>query len=326
MASDLHKLNDRATIRFSVVIPLFNKGPHIARALESAFAQTLAPHEVIVVDDGSSDGGLEIARGFDDPRLAVFTRSPPGPGGYAARNLGIERASGDWVAFLDADDLWMPDHLANLARAIAAAGPTVGCAFSRFMVRQEGKDHVFPVAEDILRPDAANDLATVVRAWLAARQCPMWTGAVAFRRTLLLEAGLFPAGRAKRGGDKDLWLRCLALAPAAYAPQVDTEFHQDTVNRVTVNTSHADLPIICATLAQLIPNAAPATAQLLRALSNREVTQYVRYASSRRTPVGLKFIRRLYLPQGWRMLAEMLGYMAVGLPLRIVDPKRKLPI
>lgn len=313
-------------ISFSVVIPLYNKAPHVERAVRSALEQTLAPYEVIVVDDGSTDGGLELVRAMNDARMTLLTRSPPGPGGYAARNLGIERATGEWIAFLDADDLWYPEHLANLQEAIRSCSEPVGCAFSRFMVRGEGKDHVFPVAEAILKPGKANGLATVVRAWLQARQCPIWTGAVAFRRDLLIQAGLFPAGRARRGGDKDLWLRCLALSPAAYAPAVSSEFHQDTVNRVTKTTSHADLPVICTTIEGLIAQASSEERSLLKALSNREVTQYVRYASANRTPVGARFVRQLYLPEGWRMLAEMLGYMALGLPLRMIDPKRKLPI
>lgn len=312
--------------KFSVVIPLYNKAPHVTRAIESALAQTRAAHEVIVVDDGSTDGSLEIVRALDDPRITILTRSPPGPGGYAARNLGVETATGDWVAFLDADDLWYPEHLGNLARAIGASPTPVGCAFSRFMIREAGKDRVYPMAEAILRTDAANDLATIIRAWLATKRCPMWTGAVAFRRSLLIEAGLFPAGRARRGGDKDLWLRCLALSPAAYAPDISAEFHQDTVNRVTVTTSHADIPLICTTIAGLIDDADPETRHLLKALSNQEVTLYVRYAARFRTVSGPQFLRRLYLPQGMRELAEMLGYMAVGLPLRLFDPKGRLPI
>ncbi|SEN60413.1 Glycosyl transferase family 2 [Sphingomonas gellani] len=311
---------------FSVVIPLYNKAPHIERAIASALGQTLPPHEVIVVDDGSTDGGLEIVRAMDDPRLTILTRSPPGPGGYAARNLGVEAATGEWVAFLDADDLWRPEHLANLHRAIAACGEPVGCAFSRFMVCEKGRDREYPVAQDILKPDAANDLATVVRAWLVTRRCPLWTGAVAFRRDLLIEAGLFPAGRARRGGDKDLWLRCLARSPAAFAPQISAEFHQDTVNRVTTTTAHADIPIVCTSIADLVDDVDPESRRLLKALSNQEIALYVRYATKFRTSTSLKFARALYLPQGGRVLAEVLGYMALGFSLRVIDPKGRLSI
>jgi len=311
---------------FSVVIPLFNKAPHIERAIASALGQTLPPHEVIVVDDGSTDGSLEIVRAMQDARITVLTRSPPGPGGYAARNLGVEEATGDWVAFLDADDLWYPEHLSNLSNAIEACKQPVGCAFSRFMVREEGKDREYPLAEGILKPYAANDLRTVVKAWMMTRRCPLWTGAVAFRRDLLIEAGLFPAGRARRGGDKDLWLRCLALSPAAFAPQISAEFHQDTVNRVTVTTSHADIPIVCQSIAELMKGTDPQTQRTLKALSNQEIALYVRYATKFRTPVNLRFARALYLPQGIRALIEVLSYMALGFSLRIIDPKQRLHI
>jgi succinoglycan biosynthesis protein ExoO len=265
-------------------------------------------------------------RAMADARITVLTRSPPGPGGYAARNLGVEAATGEWVAFLDADDLWYPEHLFNLSGAIMACEQPVGCAFSRFMVREEGKDREYPIAEGILKPYAANDLRTVVQAWMATRRCPLWTGAVAFQRDILTEAGLFPAGRARRGGDKDLWLRCLALSPAAFAPQISAEFHQDTVNRVTVTTSHADIPIICTSIAELMKNAGPQTRRILKALSNQEIALYVRYATKFRTPTDLRFARALYLPKGMRVLTEVLGYMALGLFLRVIDPKGRLPI
>lgn len=311
---------------FSVVIPLFNKAPHIERAIASVLEQTLPPHEIIVVDDGSTDGSLEIVRAMEDARITVLTRSPPGPGGYAARNLGVEASRGEWVAFLDADDLWYPEHLANLSKAITACEQPVGCAFSRFMVREEGKDREYPIAERSLKPHAANDLRTVVEAWMVTRRCPLWTGAVAFRRDLLIEAGLFPAGRARRGGDKDLWLRCLALSPAAFAPQISAEFHQDTVNRVTVTTSHADIPIVCQSIAEVMKSADPQTQRTLKALSNQEIALYVRYATKFRAPADLRFARTLYLPQGIRVLTEVLGYMALGLFLRVIDPKGRLQI
>ena len=303
----------------SVVIPLYNKAPHVAAAIRSALDQALSPREVIVVDDGSTDGGLEIARAVDDPRVTVLTRSPPGPGGYAARNLGIERASGEWIAFLDADDLWRPHHLSDMAVAVAACAEPVGCVFTRFEVKQAGRDRVYRVADDILTPGRAMGPAPIVRAWLATKLCPIWTGACAFRRSVLIEAGLFPAGRARRGGDKDLWLRAVARAKTAFAPEVSAEFHQDTVNRVTTSTAHTDLPAIVGTIRSLLPTATPEERRLLRALSNQEIALYARYAAGARMKVGRQFLSGLYLPQG---TLEAVTIMALRVAGPLVAPLR----
>src|SRR3546814_2960808 len=74
--------------RFSVIMPLYNKAPHVAASINSVLAQSLSPHELIIIDDCSSDGGRDIAAAVRDPRIRLFERKSPGPGGYAARNLG----------------------------------------------------------------------------------------------------------------------------------------------------------------------------------------------------------------------------------------------
>ncbi|MGD8875343.1 MAG: glycosyltransferase [Gammaproteobacteria bacterium] len=94
--------------RFSVIIPAYNSAATLARSIESVFAQTWPAHEIIVVDDGSSDNTLEIARGFG-ARIRVMHQSNAGVS--VARNLGAEAATGDWLAFLDADDWYYPDRL-----------------------------------------------------------------------------------------------------------------------------------------------------------------------------------------------------------------------
>lgn len=313
-----------ACVDFSVVIPLFNKAPHVATAVGSALSQTLSPREIIVVDDGSTDGSLEIIRAIADPRLTIAIRSPPGPGGYAARNMGVMAATGEWVAFLDADDCWHPRHLADLSRAIRAAGPKAGCAFSGSIIRQKDRDRPYPMASSLLKPDAANELTTILRAWLQTQRCPLWTGAVAFRRTLLIEAGLFPADQARRGGDKDLWLRCIARAPAAYAPALSAEFNQDTVNRVTTSTGHADIPVICGTISRLLETADRPTARLLRQLSNQEIALYVRHATRAGVMPKPDFLRSLYFPEGLRTMGMILAYMAIAYPLRLRRRRRPM--
>jgi glycosyltransferase involved in cell wall biosynthesis len=99
----------------AVVVPVHNKRPHINRCLTSILSQTRPIDEIIVIDDASDDGSVgEIAK-FADERIRLLKRPVPGPGGYAARNLGILQAKSDWIAFLDADDAWNPSHIEKLA-------------------------------------------------------------------------------------------------------------------------------------------------------------------------------------------------------------------
>ncbi|MDP2252784.1 MAG: glycosyltransferase family 2 protein, partial [Thiobacillus sp.] len=101
--------------RFSVVIPAFNSAATLARAIESVRAQSWPAHEIIVVDDGSTDATAEIAAGFDGVRLIRQKNS----GVSVARNAGAAAASGDWLAFLDADDWYAPDRIKLHAEWIA---------------------------------------------------------------------------------------------------------------------------------------------------------------------------------------------------------------
>lgn len=93
----------------SIVVPLYNKAAYVGDTLRSVLAQTCTDWELLVVDNGSTDGSAELARGFDDARVQVVTSPRQGPG--AARNYGIRMARGDWIQFLDADDWLAPDHI-----------------------------------------------------------------------------------------------------------------------------------------------------------------------------------------------------------------------
>jgi hypothetical protein len=96
-------------VKVSVVVPLFNKAPYLTRALDSIWSQDFEDFEVILVDDGSTDEGLSVARAHKDNRLRVISQANAGPG--AARNRGLAEARGAFIAFLDADDAWLPNFL-----------------------------------------------------------------------------------------------------------------------------------------------------------------------------------------------------------------------
>jgi glycosyltransferase involved in cell wall biosynthesis len=98
----------------TAVIPAYNASRYLAQALRSVFEQTRIPDEILVVDDCSTDNTVEIVRSFDDPRLKLLT-THKNSGSAVARNLGIQAASGDLIALLDADDIWLPNHCATVS-------------------------------------------------------------------------------------------------------------------------------------------------------------------------------------------------------------------
>jgi glycosyltransferase involved in cell wall biosynthesis len=122
--------------RVSVIIPSYNCAPYLAEAIDSVLGQTCPPHEVIVVDDGSTDGSLEIARGYGD---AVVVVAQENAGVSAARNRGFDLATGDWLALLDADDLWSSDKLERQLSTVKGHSEVV-CVFSDFYTLGSGSE------------------------------------------------------------------------------------------------------------------------------------------------------------------------------------------
>lgn len=107
----------------SVIMPLYNKRPWVRRALDSIASQTLNDFEVIVIDDGSTDGSGDIAADYPDQRFRLIRQANAGPG--AARNRGLAECRGQFVAFLDADDEWLPGYLQTSIQAMERLGPDV---------------------------------------------------------------------------------------------------------------------------------------------------------------------------------------------------------
>lgn len=268
-------------MKIAAVIPLHNKAPFIARALRSALAQTSLADEIIVVDDASSDGGMDIVRDVaasHAQRFRLLHRAAPGPGGYAARNAAIDASDADWIAFLDADDEWEPEFLATVRQLVADAPDDIGAVFSaRRFVRVDGSAFVqtaLPASEDAAR---TLDFDGFLRLWRRLDRCPMWTSATAIRRDVLVQAALFPAGRCKRGGDKDTWLRVMETTKAIASPFVGATYYNDIAGQVTRSVAVNQRHCLCDTLLPMIEASTGERQRLLKWVFNSEIEKYARW-------------------------------------------------
>ncbi|MGH8821254.1 MAG: glycosyltransferase family 2 protein [Rhodoferax sp.] len=198
-------------MKFSVVIPLYNKAPYIASAIESVLAQTFTDFEVIVVDDGSTDGSAELAAAITDNRLRLVRQCNAGVS--VARNRAIAMSQGEWVAFLDGDDWHHPRHLATLleAQKIHPEADTIACDFLSVPPDPTlDLTRCWPRLPDEASVELVTDLP---RRWM--RSCPLFTSAVAVRATRLAQMRPCFAPGESQGEDLDLWFRLAEQSPIA---------------------------------------------------------------------------------------------------------------
>lgn len=118
---------------FTVIIPTCNRVKMLDEAIKSVLQQTEPDFELIVVDDHSNDGTAQYVTALKDSRI-IYVCNDHQSGGGGARNAGIFRASGEWVAFLDDDDLWMPEKLAVFRQKIAQISQDIGLIYSSFHI------------------------------------------------------------------------------------------------------------------------------------------------------------------------------------------------
>lgn len=196
----------------SVVVPCHNAERWIAATLASVFGQAGAQLDVIVVDDGSRDASPEVvAREFPQARLLRQTNA----GVAAARNAGVAAARGDWVAFVDADDIWLPAKLTTQLSALAAR-PDYGMVCSGWEVWPSDRPEPDPalverlVAEPVSEARWGGPSGWIYPQLLLDSQ--VWTSTVVLRRALLERVGGFDTSL-RIGEDLDLWLRLSRETP-----------------------------------------------------------------------------------------------------------------
>lgn len=210
----------------SVIVPAFNAGDYLEACLDSALAQGDVPTEIIVGDDGSTDGTPAILDRY--ARDFGITVLKPGRnlGPYPLRNRCIDRARGEFVAFLDSDDVWKPGKLARQVAALRA-DPEAGLCHSYMMrVDRDG------VPERRLELHSERYAGWCFPDMLRANG--VGTSSVLVRRRVLDRVGLFDE-RFRYRGDWELWCRIARIAPFAFVPEllVDYRIHDSNVGNNT---------------------------------------------------------------------------------------------
>lgn len=176
-------------MKFSVVIPTYNRCTQVLRAVESVLAQTVPLDEIIVVDDGSVDGTVESIQSRYGTRLKVIRQENRGVS--AARNRGAREAKNEWIAFLDSDDIWYPSKIERQREALKLFGKDCGVCFSdnRF---GNNPEMTFTRFEEIgfVNAPGMGLLEKPARYIVVGRE-PFFTSSLVLRRELLLELGGF---------------------------------------------------------------------------------------------------------------------------------------
>ncbi len=195
----------------SVIIPAYNCQAYVAEAVESVLEQDYPCKEVIVVNDGSTDGTLSVLRGFGD-RIRVIDRPNGGP--PQARNTGLAAVQGDYVAFLDADDVWLQGKLSAQV-AHMEAYPEVGSCYIVWQPWPPDADGVFRRPGFAQRPLGPTQVNKDRSGWIYSRMLfdsEILTSTVLIRTRVLREVGEFDQGL-WNGDDYDYWLRLSQAAP-----------------------------------------------------------------------------------------------------------------
>lgn len=211
----------------SVIIPTYNRAHSVKRAARSVLAQSHTNLELLIVDDCSQDNTEEIVRELNDSRVH-YIRHLENRGGSAARNSGIRVAQGDYIAFLDSDDTWLPDKLSRQINLFQNAGGQVGVTYTGFTVKDNG-GQILDVRIPRLRGDIFRQLL-----------CANWVGTtstVMMRRDCFAKQGLFDE-TLPSCQDWDMWIRLARDYEYDYIPEPLVDYiDAPATTRITGNIS-----------------------------------------------------------------------------------------
>lgn len=218
--------------RVSVVVPLYNKVSYVARFMATIRQQTYTDYEVVIVDDGSTDGSPDAVRPLLTERDVLVSQQNAGCG--AARNTGIGHSKGVYVALIDADDEWHPEFLETMVRLLDHH-PQAGVAACRYaQVWQDGATVFLPMVFPDEPPEGV--ITDILALSAAYGEFVCHVSSVVIRREVLVSVGGFlPTGECEVGSeDHDLWVR-IALAEwlTAYTDRALAKWHRGVAGSIT---------------------------------------------------------------------------------------------
>ncbi len=214
---------------FSVVIPLYNKEKSIAACLTSVLAQTISNLEVIVIDDGSTDASATVAAKVNDHRIRVIAR--PNRGVSTTRNEGIQESRGEFIAFIDADDEWLPRFLEAVSQLIQAH-PDAAVYATAIAVDKGWGRYRLPA-----RGVPSHPWSGIVPNYYVTRNC-LTSSSIVVRKNLFQRAGLFNT-KMRTGEDLDMWFRLAAFAKVAYTTDVQAVWHWAGQDHASKHAPHS---------------------------------------------------------------------------------------
>lgn len=213
---------------FSVIIPLYNKAPYVAKAVQSVLSQSFTDYEIIIVDDGSGDNSADIALQAISGRQNCQLMRQDNAGVSMARNNGVAASHGDYLCFLDADDWWAPNFLEEMSKLIDEF-PDAGIYGTNYTIVNETKQktRIAPVG---VEPGFEKGYINYCQVYAKTLAMPLWTGAVCMPRKIFDEMLGFPKG-IKLGEDFMLWIRVALKYKVAFLNKPLAFYNQDVDNR-----------------------------------------------------------------------------------------------
>lgn len=216
----------------SVVIPLYNGGKYISRSIRSVLQQTYQDFEIIIVDDGSTDNGVHIVKQFDHPKIKIIQQENGGVS--VARNTGIHSSKGEIIAFLDADDEWLPNHLETIYQ-LTEKYPSCGVFGTSYFFKKEGEIPTLPILPNKFSFTGQEGILNNYYEMASGTDFPMQTSAYAVRKEVIENIGGFPVG-IPSGEDIITLARLQVVCDFAYSKQPTSYYYLTTGENKSIRT------------------------------------------------------------------------------------------